>query len=602
MKRFTLLLLFIVAVACVVETPRDSRDGDPDAGRSDSGDVGGGDDGGRVDGGDVDAGEDDAGSSDGGPVVYPRKWGPPIHLAELGSSARDWLPSMTDDMLRICFASDRNRTPWLNDIYCASRDNVGESFGTPVLQANVNTDQNEQMPVIWKDELYFSSNRSGSYKVYRATWNTVAGTYSTPTMVAELSSAADEVLTSIAPDGLSAFLQTTRAGSIGKDDIYISTRASTSAPWGTPLNVSSLNTTDEDWAASAAPDFSFLLFISDRADKNGNHPWAWFAERDPQSGWRNIAPADIKAPAPFRVLSAHVLPNGWLIGSGDPQQTSDFELYLFPPRGEDPPPKFQWGTPVPITELNTSSIDAQPTMTADMLRICFASDRAGGLGQLDIWCATRTSTSSPFGSPTNLSTINSSAGDDHPELSSDGAELFFQSGRSGKGAIYRAVWVPAENTFKFPEPVTAINSSGETGPALTSDDLVILFASVRAGGAGEEDLYLATRPDRASSFGTPMPLTGLNSAYLDNSPAPSKDGYTLVFSSRRPSGNEQGVQVSRIWGVDWIGNGQWGTPELVEFDNLKNESFYGAFVTSDGSLLTHRDGPSKGDIYIAPPK
>jgi Tol biopolymer transport system component len=246
-------------------------------------------------------------------------------------------------------------------------------------------------------------------------------------------------------------------------------------------------------------------------------------------------------------------------------------------------------------------------MTADQLKICFTSDRAGGSGGMDIWCATRASTSDLFGTPVNLSAINSSGYDAAPGLNSDGSEIFFSSQRGGQaGNLYRAVWVPADNTYEFSELATSLNSSGDdTDLALTGDDLVALFESDRSGpnGSGTPyDLYMAVRPDRSSALGTPTKLTSVSSPYFDGSPSPSPDGYSVVFSSERPTSSESGVQRRRLWGVQYLGNNQWGTPELVQFDGFNNSGVSGAAILSDGSLLFQSDDNGGGDLYIAPPK
>src|SRR5262245_42742447 len=63
-------------------------------------------------------------------------------------------------------------------------------------------------------------------------------------------------------------------------------------------------------------------------------------------------------------------------------------------------------------ELNTPSVDGCPIQSPDGLSIYMASNRPGGKGGLDIWVATRSSTSAPFGAPQNLGEPVNSAADD----------------------------------------------------------------------------------------------------------------------------------------------------------------------------------------------
>jgi Tol biopolymer transport system component len=608
MKRFALLLL-TVAVACVVQTPRDSNDdgdnkadaGSADAGVVDAGSDDAGPDAGELDAGEHDAGEQDAGIFDAGPdagmTAYPRRWGTPQIINELKSSAYEDWPSMSADLLRICFTSERAGGLGGGDIYCAQRASENDPFGAPVNQASMNSTNNDGQPYLWRDELWFGSDRSGTLEIYRATWNSIAGTYGTATKVPELSGMGSDA-PSLSEDGLLVFFESRRSSSLGQEDIYVASRSSLSEPFGTPVNVATLNSTSGDWFPTLAPDGTFIMFASWRPSHPANSQM-FLAEAGSSGGWQTPAPLDIQLPVGMVLAKARPLSNGWLVASCAVNGAAN-DLYLVPPRGEDPPPKFQWGTPVPMAELNTSSIEAHPTMSADQLKICFASDRSGGKGGVDIWCATRQSATDPFGAPLNQAALNSSGYEANPALSSDGTELFYQA----QDDLYRAVLVPAENAFKYPEAVTVLNStSTEASPALTSDDLTIVFSSNRSGGAGSYDNYMAVRSSRASPFGVPVRLTDLNSAYSEVEPAVSPDGFTLLFDSSRPILNEQGQQTNRLFGAT-LAQGGWSTPELVQVDGIPDSRIAGAHLLPDGSLLFHRGTTQEpnGELFIAPPK
>ena len=63
-------------------------------------------------------------------------------------------------------------------------------------------------------------------------------------------------------------------------------------------------------------------------------------------------------------------------------------------------------------ELNTASLDGCPIQSPDGLNLYMASNRPGGKGGLDIWVATRASTSAQWGAPVNLGEPVNSAADD----------------------------------------------------------------------------------------------------------------------------------------------------------------------------------------------
>ena len=153
-----------------------------------------------------------------------------------------------------------------------------------------------------------------------------------------------------------------------------------------------------------------------------------------------------------------------------------------------------FGTPVPVMELNLpTSNAAAPSLTPDELTIVFESDRAGGLGGDDIWLATRSTPTGTFSAPQPLSGINSSSRDGSPELSRDGLSLFFESDRAG-GAGNLDIWVATRGApglaFASAANFRALNSSGvESHPALSADTQTLYFVSDRAGGESTANIW-----------------------------------------------------------------------------------------------------------------
>lgn len=93
------------------------------------------------------------------------------------------------------------------------------------------------------------------------------------------------------------------------------------------------------------------------------------------------------------------------------------------------------------SELNTPALDGCPIQSPDGLSLYMASNRPGGKGGLDIWVATRASTSAPWGAPVNLGEPVNSAADDFCPTPVGKRGLFFVSreplpGACGQGDIY----------------------------------------------------------------------------------------------------------------------------------------------------------------------
>lgn len=255
-------------------------------------------------------------------------------------------------------------------------------------------------------------------------------------------------------------------------------------------------------------------------------------------------------------------------------------------------PEGAFATPVLVMELSTTVADGTPSFTADRLSVVFKSDRTGGMGKLDIWEATRASTTAPWSAPVDLDVINTAAIELGAELSPDGLTLYFSSNRTGSSGdldfyvatrparaapfgaptriaelsspaldegifvspdgrvayfhskrldpagpavLFRASRATASDAWSAPEPVTELMSgTGDENPWATADDCVIYFQSSRAGGAGLSDIWRATRPAPGEPFGVPVNLGAVNNNAYDADPQLSADERYLMFVSNRP--------------------------------------------------------------------
>jgi hypothetical protein len=69
----------------------------------------------------------------------------------------------------------------------------------------------------------------------------------------------------------------------------------------------------------------------------------------------------------------------------------------------------------------------------------YPRERAGGLGNADIWLASRPDPGLAFSAPINLAQLNSDSADQDVALSRDDRELFFSSARDGATALWRSL-------------------------------------------------------------------------------------------------------------------------------------------------------------------
>ena len=228
----------------------------------------------------------------------------------------------------------------------------------------------------------------------------------------------------------------------------------------------------------------------------------------------------------------------------------------------------EWGEPTNLGPLvNSSTWDGSPCPSADGLALYFASGRSGGYGNGDIWVTRRATRSDDWGPPENLGpTVNSSADELFQAISFDGLQLYFceysvfRPGGHGRSDL----WVTTRATTSEPwgPPVNlgpTVNSSAhDRAPTISTDGLALFFMSNRPGGYGGYDLWVTRRVTGDDEWGTPVNLgPPVNSSSRDAGPGISADGHTLYFHSDR-SGGEGEVdiwQVSILPVVDFNADG-----------------------------------------------
>lgn len=195
---------------------------------------------------------------------------PPQVIAELESEdVSDDDPSLTADLLVLCFNSKRDGGQGEEDIWCSRRARSDEAWGTPVPQLALNTERRETGIALSLDglSLWFSSDRAagaGGLDVYTATRPTRDAEWSEVTRVLELSSADDDLVSSVDETGLRLMLarrtRSNDADEAGDYDILQSERATHNDPWQAPSAVSELNSDEGESDAFLIGDGLELVF------------------------------------------------------------------------------------------------------------------------------------------------------------------------------------------------------------------------------------------------------------------------------------------------------------------------------------------------------
>ncbi|MEE8576609.1 MAG: LamG-like jellyroll fold domain-containing protein [candidate division Zixibacteria bacterium] len=208
-------------------------------------------------------------------------WGIPVNLGPtVNSTSSDQAPSISADGLSLYFMSTRPGGSGSHDLWVTTRETKDEPWSKPVnLGSTVNSTYSEFCPNISTDglSLYFCdyiNPRPGGYggwDIYVTTRATVSEPWGTPVNLGPtVNSQGLDASPNISADGLTLFLNSNRPGALG-DDLYVTRRATTEDPWGTPVNLGpTVNESGFDAWPNISADGSTLYFASARPDGLGN--------------------------------------------------------------------------------------------------------------------------------------------------------------------------------------------------------------------------------------------------------------------------------------------------------------------------------------------
>lgn len=154
-----------------------------------------------------------------------------------------------------------------------------------------------------------------------------------------------------------------------------------------------------------------------------------------------------------------------------------------------------WPQGTNIAELNELGHRLQaPRLTGDELTIFFnAYEVPGGQGGYDIWMATRPDRNSPFEQVRNLQEINTASIEGNPSISPDGLTLLFQSNRNGPSQLFQATRESLTESFGNIEHLAAFDMPGwhSGGPCLSSDGSALYFVMQLGEDRSSRDIYVS---------------------------------------------------------------------------------------------------------------
>ena len=243
---------------------------------------------------------------------------------------------------------------------------------TPVVE--VNTAMEDQGGYLSADELtmFLATRPATASQIYVATRATTTAAFSTPVSAGAVN-IGDSFSPSLTTDQLTMYLISNGTGTVGGHDVFVSTRSNTTAAFPAPTNVGNINSTnDNEYGVGVTGNGNELFFTSGRTGAD-------------------------------RVYSSTKS------GAG-------------------------FGVPAiiaPIVDSNANTSDAIVALRTDGLELYFGSNRAGGLGAHDIWVTRRTSASAAWGAPVHVAELSSAQADFPSWVSADGCRVLVSSQRAG---------------------------------------------------------------------------------------------------------------------------------------------------------------------------
>jgi hypothetical protein len=234
-----------------------------------------------------------------------------------------------------------------------------------------------------------------------------------------------------------------------------------------------------------------------------------------------------------------------------------------------------WSAAQPVATVNSPAAEGCPIESPDGTQLFIMSTREAP-GDQDIWVASRSDTSSAFGTPTKLpAPVNSDANDFCPTplrgkgllfVSNRGGTDVYGTAACGAGDIYFTRLSPATGRWSPPRNLGCVADGGPNGPGTefgpslveTAAGTHLYFSSGGDMGSNTQDVYVSAR--RADgSFGPPAKVNELSTPFDDAMPNIRKDGLEMVLTSNRPGVTSHGA--FDIWSSSRASvTDPWGPP------------------------------------------
>jgi len=196
-----------------------------------------------------------------------------------------------------------------------------------------------------------------------------------------------------------------------------------------------------------------------------------------------------------------------------------------------------------ISELESEDVsDDDPSVTDDLLLLCFNSKRDAGIGKEDIWCSRRARSDEPWGAPEPQVELNSEHRETGIALSLDGLSLWFSSDRDGESSgldVFSATRQTRDSTWSEPARVVELSSQDDDLVSAIDESGERLMLARRMNrdddddedkDADDYDIFLAQRATPTAAWQRPAPVSELNTDAGESDAFLIGQGLALIFT------------------------------------------------------------------------
>jgi hypothetical protein len=167
-----------------------------------------------------------------------------------------------------------------------------------------------------------------------------------------------------------------------------------------------------------------------------------------------------------------------------------------------------------------------PAISPDGLALVYSTNDGSG-NQDELFVATRSAPSGPFGGGTKLVTTSTILPEASPLISADSTALWFTRFEAGQPKIYSATWPDAAVMRRYDELDDGFGASTAT---LSPDQLTMYF-TIPDVSNGTNDVFVARRSQRGDLFGSHVPVAIINTTANEAATWLSPDLCRLYFES-----------------------------------------------------------------------